>query len=159
MVQAYFIETEAAERYADFADQMEVHNNRDVADLFRKLAQLERLHAEQIRRKMRWTTLPPPAAGWLWRGADAPEAAPVTELHYLMQPYHALEVALRCEERARDFFDGMARSVAPAEVRRTARAMAREEREHIRLIRAWMKKVEKPPAGWDRDFDPPVPAE
>ena len=35
------IETEAVERYNDLADQMEMHHNYDVADLFRKLAEIE----------------------------------------------------------------------------------------------------------------------
>ena len=34
--------------------------------------------------------------------------------------------------------------------------MAEEEREHVRLIRDWMKRVPKPEPGWDRDPDPPV---
>ena len=35
------IEQEAAERYAELADQMEVHNNHEVAELFHKLAVIE----------------------------------------------------------------------------------------------------------------------
>jgi hypothetical protein len=34
------MEAEAAERYDDLADQMEVHNNHEVARLFRKLAEM-----------------------------------------------------------------------------------------------------------------------
>jgi hypothetical protein len=33
--------------------------------------------------------------------------------------------------------------------------MALEEREHVRLIRAWLAKVPKPKDGWDQDPDPP----
>jgi hypothetical protein len=35
MAFAYALEIEAAERYAEFADAMESHNNREVAELFR----------------------------------------------------------------------------------------------------------------------------
>ncbi len=155
MIQAYHMEADAAERYGEFADQMEVHNNPEVAKLFRKLARVEDLHAKEIMKRMGWSTPPAQATSWLWRGTDAPESAPVTELHYLMKPFHALELALRSEERAAAFFRNMTRSVAPAEVRRVAAQMAKEEREHIRLIKAWMTKVEKPEPGWDRDLDPP----
>ena len=48
MVHAYAMETEAAERYAEFADAMEMHNNREVAELFRKLSRIEQRHADQI---------------------------------------------------------------------------------------------------------------
>ena len=37
MAQALGIERDAAERYSSLADVMEVHNNREVAELFRKM--------------------------------------------------------------------------------------------------------------------------
>lgn len=159
MVQAYVMESEARDRYTDFADQMEVHNNAAVANLFRRLARIEGLHAEKIMKEMGWRTPPAATRGWIWGHADAPESVPVTELHYLMQPYHALELALQCEQRAESFFSGIARSVAPEDVKRIAIGMAKEERQHVRLIKDWLKKVEKPAPGWDRDPDPPYLSE
>ena len=50
-------------------------------------------------------------------------------------------------------------STAPADVKRIAREMAAEEREHVRLIQEWMKKFARPDAGWDRDPDPPSHSE
>lgn len=159
MVQAYVMESDARDRYTEFADQMEVHNNVAVAHLFRRLSRIEGLHAQKIMKEMGWRTPPAPTLGWIWGHADAPESVPVTELHYLMQPYHALELALQCEQRAESFFSGIARSIAPAEVKRIAIEMAKEERDHVRLIKDWLKKVEKPAPGWDRDPDPPYQAE
>jgi rubrerythrin len=159
MIQAYVMEIDAAERYGMLADQMEVHNKPKVAAFFRKLARIEGLHAERIMKEMGWKTPPTSAQGWMWKNAEAPETAPLSEMHYLMQPWHALEIALECEERAERFFNGIASSVALAEVKRVAREMAADEREHIRLIRQWMKKAEKPEPGWDRDPDPPTHSE
>ena len=159
MIQAYMMENDARDRYTEFADQMEVHNNTAVAQLFRRLARIEGLHAERIMKEMGWRTPPAPSLALMWGHADAPESAPVTELHYLMQPYHVLELALQCEQRAESFFSGIARSIAPAEVKRVAAEMAKEERGHVRLIRDWMKKVEKPAPNWDRDPDPPFQSE
>ena len=159
MVQAYAMENDARDRYTEFADQMEVHNNTAVAQLFRKLARIEGLHADRIVREMGWRKPPSAAEAWMWRQSEAPESVPSGELHYLMQPYHALELALACEERAVSFFAGITRSTAPADVRRIAREMAAEEREHVRLIREWMEKVARPGAGWDRDPDPPLSSE
>lgn len=155
MVQAYAMENDARDRYTEFADQMEVHNNLDVARLFRKLARIEGLHADTIVREMGWSKPPARTEAWMWRHSEAPESAAPGDLHYLMQPYHALELALESEQRAVSFFSGMTRSTAPAEVKRIAREMAAEEREHVRLIREWMKKFPKPERGWDRDLDPP----
>ena len=42
MAQALAMEREAVERYTEFADAMEVHNNREVAAMFRTMAQLRR---------------------------------------------------------------------------------------------------------------------
>lgn len=159
MVQAYAMENDARDRYTEFADQMEVHNNTAVAQLFRKLARIEGLHADRIVKEMGWRKPPSAAEAWMWRQSEAPESVPSGELHYLMQPWHALELALACEQRAVSFFTGITRSTAPADVKRIAREMAAEEREHVRLIREWMKKVEKPDAGWDRDPDPPLYSE
>ena len=74
-----------------------------------------------------------------------------------MQPYHALQLALANEQRAERFF---ARARARGDDRhRCARPRASceaEEREHVALVRAWMKKVPKPDADWANDPDPPV---
>lgn len=157
MSQAYALELDASERYAEFADQMEVHNNVDVARLFRKLSEIEGLHARQILKTMGWPRMPEPAFPGPWPDAEPPETAAVTELHYLMQPYQALELALRNEERAEKFFKRTARAKkTPPEIRMVAEEMAKEEREHKRLIRDWMKRVPKPGPDWNRDPDPPV---
>jgi rubrerythrin len=155
MARAYTIELEAVERYNQFADQMEQHNNREVGQLFRKLAGIEALHAKKILEEMRWPSLPALPAAFAWDGPEGPETAPFDSLHYLMQPWHALEVALRCEQEAQKYYEDIAASRAPAKVRKAAREMAADEAEHVRLIREWMKKVPQPEAGWDEDPDPP----
>jgi len=157
MARAYVMEIDAAERYADFADQMEVHNNLEVAELFRKLSHIEGLHAKRILQEMRWKKPPQALPERGWNDPEPPETAAVTDLHYLMQPWHALEIALKNERRAERFFARMARSSsALARVKKVAAEMADEEREHVRLIRDWMKRVPKPEPDWDRDPDPPV---
>ena len=95
----------------------------------------------------------PPA--FAWEGPEGPETAPFDSMHYLMQPWHALEIALRCEQQAQAYFEGIAAGEAPGNVRDAAAEMAGEEREHVQLIRDWMKKVPRPAAGWDEDQDPP----
>ena len=46
-------------KIAEFADAMEIHNNREVAALFRKMADIETRHAQQIMAQMRWSAMPP----------------------------------------------------------------------------------------------------
>lgn len=156
MSRAYAMELEATERYTQFAEQLDAHNNREVAQLFRKLAQIEALHGKRILQEMGWPSLPalPPAFAW-GDSPEGPETAPFDSLHYLMQPYHALEIALRCELQAVKYFDGIAASDVPQRVRAAAKEMAEEEREHVALIKEWMRKTPQPAAGWDEDPDPP----
>jgi rubrerythrin len=157
MREALAMELEAAQRYDEFADAMEIHNNLEVAALFRKMAGIEGLHARQIMAEMGWTRAPAPQAAIApWEGFEAPETAPGDEVHYLMQPYHALTLALANEQRAERFFARLARAAGSAAVRKAARELQKEEREHVELVRAWMKKVPQPDADWANDPDPPA---
>lgn len=155
MKRAYAMELEASTRYAEFADQMEVANNREVAELFRKLAGIEGLHAKKILEQMRWKAPPTDLEPFRWEGLEGPETGETNELHYLMQPYHALQIALRNEERAARFFASVARRDLPPAVLAAAKEMAEEEREHVELVKAWMARVPRPEKGWDVDLDPP----
>jgi rubrerythrin len=156
MAHAYAMEAEAAERYAEFADSMEVHNNREVAELFRKLSRIEQRHADQILEQMGGKKSPVSPADVRWKGAEGPETADPTELHYLMQPYHALQIALHNEKRARDFFAHLAKVTTNAGVRKGALEMEEDEAEHVRLIEEWLKRTPKPDANWEADQDPPM---
>ena len=159
LARAWMMEVEAAERYATFADAMDEHNNREVAELFRKLARIEQLHADQLLEEQERLSGRPPAVppgGFQWDGAEGPETAAHGDLHYRMQPYHALQIALDCEKRAVRFFAGFASDATDAKVRKAAREMAEEEEEHVRLIEDWLKRTPLPDKDWEHDPDPPV---
>jgi rubrerythrin len=158
LARAWSMEVEAAERYAMLADAMEEHNNRDVAELFRKLARIEQLHADQLVAESP-SGRPPglPAGGMRWdEGEEGPETADPGELHYRMQPYHALAIALACEKRANRFFANYARKARNPAVRKAAKEMAEEEAGHVRLIEDWLKRTPEPARDWDDDPDPPA---
>ena len=156
MTRAWVMEVEAAQRYTEFADAMEMHNNREVAGLFRKMAVIEQKHAAQIMLEMGWRQAPvlPPGAR-VWEGYEAPETTPGDAIHYLMQPYHALQLALVNEQRAERFFADLERATSVESIRRAARELRREEAEHVALVRAWIKRVPRPDSDWAHDPDPP----
>jgi rubrerythrin len=157
LARAWAMEVEAAERYATFADAMDAHNNREVAELFRKLARIEQLHADQLLEEDLSSRAPVlPSAGIRWDRGEGPETAAPGELHYRMQPYHALQIALECEKRANKFFADFASSATDAKVRKAAREMAAEEAEHVGLIEEWLKRVPPPDKDWEHDPDPPA---
>lgn len=151
---AIAMEQEAAQRYEELADAMETHNNADVAQLFRRLAGIEARHADELLAQRGWTSVPlvPRIA---FEGFEGPETAGADAVHYLMTPWHALELALANEERAVRFFDALAAKAGDSAVRDAALAMKAEEEEHVALVREWMQKVERPPVDWAVDPDPP----
>lgn len=156
MAQALVMEREAVERYTEFADAMDMHNNGEVAAMFRTMAQYEAKHASQIMDQMGWTTDPaPPAGGFGWPDLEAPETVPIDAVHYLMQPWHALQLALAAEQRAEAFFGELAQATTVETVRRAALEMQAEEHEHVELVRAWLAKVPVPERDWADDPDPP----
>lgn len=156
MAQALVMELDAAQRYSEFADMMETHNNPEVAEWFRKMALIEGKHASQIMAEMGWTEMPTLIARTpVFEGFEAPESAPIDEVHYLMQPWHVLQLALANEERAERFFAHLASVAAVDSVRKAALELQAEEREHVELVKAWMLKVPQPDSDWDHDPDPP----
>jgi rubrerythrin len=158
MAYAWAMEVEAAERYAELAEQMGTHHNAEVADLFARLARIEGKHRDQIMAQMGWSQ-PPEIGTFQWDTPEGPETTDYGDLHYLMTPYHALKLAEHNERRAAEFFEHFAASRVPAGVRAAAAEMAGEEREHVRLIQEWLAKYPQPDAGWDDDLDPPQGAD
>lgn len=156
MLQALAMERDAIDRYTDFADQMETHNNREVAALFRTMANYETKHAQEIMDQMGWKEPPVLALqGVRWAGFDSPEAPAIDSVHYLMQPWHALQLALAAEQRAEAFFGQLAAAATNDAVRAKALELQAEEAEHVELVKTWMTKVPKPDRDWANDPDPP----
>jgi len=156
LAHARAIEQEAAARYDELADMMEVHNNTAVATLFRRLATIERKHVDKVEATGAAAATPRIAPlDYQWTDPEGPETSPYGGAHYLMEPYHALRLALHNEERGVAFFEAAAYLTPDAEVRRLAQEMAAEEHEHVHLVRAWLDKVPVPAVTWDEDLDPP----
>jgi len=154
MAQALTMEREAAQRYGEIADAMEVHNNREVAQLFRTMAGYEAKHAQAIMEEMNWVEVPgvPPGA---WPAMESPEMIPSDSVHYLMHPWHALELALAAEQRAEAFFTELERTAFTDSIRRAATELRQEESEHVAMVKQWMAKYPKPTGDWAHDPDPP----
>lgn len=158
IVHARAMEAEAAERYDELADGMEVHNNPEVAALFRKMAKVEGKHSAQIEELGAGLDLPN-LKPWeyRWGSLDGPETPAIDSAHYLMQPYHAIQVAIRSEQRAVRFFEAiLAQADDDSELHAMAARMADDEREHVRLLTEWLTRYPEPEAGWDEDMDPPT---
>ncbi|MDT8319571.1 MAG: ferritin family protein, partial [Xanthomonadales bacterium] len=85
-----------------------------------------------------------------------PETADYGDLHYLMTPHQALSLALLNEQRARDYYLGIAGRSSDPEVKALAGELAEEEREHVSWVEQWMERFPPAEPDWDHDDDPPI---
>jgi rubrerythrin len=157
---AYQIEADAVERYELLADQMETHNNRELVVMFRDLARAEGIHRDEIRRLA--GDIDVVAHGRRlakWHRGESPEQADLGAAHYMMTPWHALQLALVGEKRALAFFTSVAETAKNPEIKKMAEEFAEEEAEHVNLVHRLLRKYPEPPASWSQDPDPPVSQE
>jgi rubrerythrin len=157
--QALAIEVEAAERYVLLADQMEVHNNKEIAAIFRKMASIEAEHRDEVARRAGDALVAGRPASFSWTGPDGPEAADFDQLHYLMTPRQALRLARFNEERAVKYFEAVAAAASDPAIAAFAAEMAEDERNHVVWVDQWLEKFAPDEPDWDEDMDPPVYSE
>jgi len=154
--EALTIETEAVDRYGQLADQMETHNNREIAAIFRKMEAIEAKHRDEIARRAEHADLAGVAVKFRWTGPDGPEMIDFADVHYLMTPRQALRLARHNEERAAAYFSDVAARAADLEIKAFAAGLADEEREHVAWIDQWIAKCDEDHPDWDEDPDPAV---
>lgn len=155
---AYRIEADAVVRYGLLAEQMEAHNNLELFGIFRDLARAEGIHAEEIRRQAGDIDVVAHADRvGAWKKSESPEEADLGAAHYLMTPWHALQLALAAEKRALAFFSSVVETTKEPKIKEMAAEFVEEEAEHVNLVHRLLRKYPKPPDSWSQDPDPPVP--
>lgn len=157
---AWQIEADAVERYVVLATQMEVHNNADLVTAFRDLALAEAIHRDEIQRMAGDIDVVAHARTVAkWSKGESPEEADLGAVHYLMTPWHALQLALDGEKRALAFFTKVAETATDPAIRKMAAEFVEEEAEHVNFVNRLLLKVPKPEPSWSEDPDPPHPQE
>jgi rubrerythrin len=135
---AFALEQEAATRYRELAEKMREHGLSETAAVFEHLAQAERDHCDQVAHwSQQRTGHPPELAEVRWELPETFDDESAGELagSRLATPYRALSMAVRNEERAFAFWTYVAAQAEDPAVRETAESMAREELEHVSLLR------------------------
>jgi rubrerythrin len=157
---AWQIESDAVERYNLLADQMETHNNPDLARIFRDLARAEGIHGDEIRRLAGSFDVVNHARRMAPFGrAESPEEAELDAAHYLMTPWHALQLSLAGEKRALAYFAKIVETAADPKVKALAEELVEEEAEHVNLVNRLLRRYPKPDGSWADDPDPPTSPE
>jgi rubrerythrin len=157
---AYQIEIDAVERYNDLADQMETHNNPELVKVFRDLARAEGIHGEEIRRLAGDFDVVNHALQIArFRKGESPEEAELESAHYMMTPWHALQLSLAGEKRALAYFTSIVETAKDPKVKAMAAELVEEEAEHVNLVNRLLRRYPEPSSSWAEDMDPPVSQE
>ncbi len=155
---AYQIEADAVDRYTMLADQMEIHNNPELVDVFRDLARAEGVHRDRICRLAGDRDLAAHAGKVArWQVGESPESADLGAARYLMTAHDALRMALAAEQSALAFFKELLADAQDPDVRRFAQELVEEETAHVMLCRQLLRR-HLPPAGGQPAADPDPPA-
>lgn len=134
------MEADAVRRYTQTAQALRRQNAAALADVFEELSKVELGHVEQVDEWAghRGTTADTEAP---WPIPDTFDASPEEIVQSsLMTPYRAIASAVRHEQRSFAFWTYVA-AHADGEVKKAAERMAREELEHISLLRQERRKA------------------
>ena len=154
---AYQIEIDAVDRYKLLADQMETHNNPELVKIFRDLARAEGIHGEEIRRLAGDFDVVTHARQIAkFERSESPEEAELGSAHYMMTPWHALQLSLAGEKRALAYFTSIVETAKNPKVKNMAAELVEEEAEHVNLVHRLLRKYPKPSDAWAEDDDPPA---
>lgn len=154
------MEVAAVKRYRSLAAMMEEHNNKELAELFTRMAEIEQLHVTNVGGYSRELGVPLNAsAKYVGFGLDGEEVMGFEDVHYLHLPYHAIELAHRYEKLAADLYTEIARTTTSDEVRKVAEHFANDELTHMKELKLWLARYPRPEDGWDDDLDPPNEAD
>lgn len=157
LAHAVALEEDSAVRFDDMADALEVHQNHEVTELFRRMAHYSRLHLAEAQKMAEGLNLPHfKPWEYKWPDAEPPETPEMDATHYLMTPHHALVMALDSEKRGQAFYADLATHNANETIRELAAEFAEEEAEHVALLETMLAKYPEPSDDWDEDMDPPV---
>ena len=153
LAHAIAIEREAAVRYDEIGSRMHDLGNDLVAELFLRLAKLEKDHEQELVRRAAGLALPKLAPGeYAWLNKGAPETAPHDLVLKLLTPHAALQIALQAEVRAAAFFESARAQTADPELAELAAEMAAEEGVHIAWVKSAIRRTPDPVIDWNSIF-------
>ena len=153
LAHAIEIEREAAARYSELGERMRDLGNDVVAELFLRLAGLEKKHLEALQHRAAGMRLPTIARGeYAWLEEQGPETVAHDLVLSLLTPHSALKVALQAERRALAFFESArARATDPA-LAAFAAEMAAEEGVHVAWVQSAIRRTPDPVIDWGAIF-------
>lgn len=133
------LEEEAALRFGQLADAMIASGNREVGELFRRLAGFSRLHLAEARARAGFRQIPRIApCGFVWPDIESPETAAIWAADPLIGREQALQVALDAESAGLAYYRNALEATRDPEVRAFAKEFVKEEASHVAELERWL---------------------
>ncbi|HVP65955.1 MAG TPA: ferritin family protein [Anaeromyxobacteraceae bacterium] len=151
---AILIEDEAKERYEEFTKVVGGRYKGDAADVFRTMVGYEARHGAALaeRRKKIFGNAPSAVSADALDDAEAPDrGAP----RVYMSARQAMEVALKSEEKAFDYFDSALKFVKDPDVKKLFEELRAEEVQHQEYIKKALASLPPGPDVEEADADEP----
>ena len=137
---AILVEIEAFERYTLFTEQLGHRYPDDAADVFRRMAESEKKHADELSQQRK--SLFGDAAVAVNKDAlfdvEAPE---ISSLRWNMSPFKAFQLVLSSEEKAFAFYAEALSYVNDAKVKALFSELRDEEAEHVQMIKEFITNL------------------
>jgi hypothetical protein len=151
IVNALTLIGEMIDCYGELAEQLDNCNNAEAAAMFHQLVRRQQYHLESLAALAPGSRTPPAAAA-------APLESPADHLyahtHYLMTPYHVVELALETETRIDELLETQ-RAGAPLHRQPLCQEYLAERDRHRQSLRQLLGNLSPPDQQWDEDPDPP----
>jgi rubrerythrin len=133
------LEAEASARFDELADAMETGGNREVAQLFRRLAHYSRLHLADAKARAGFREIPDlEAKDYVWPDLESPESAAIWGADPLLDRGEALKIALDAETAGHDYYKSILDATTDPEVKRFAAEFTEEEAGHVAELKRWI---------------------
>ena len=153
------LESEAQERYLELAESMSAHQNRKVADFFRRMADEASHHLAEVAELAAGIALPQLKAWEFdWPEAEPPETSSYEAMHYRMSLRQAIGLALENEHAAERYYRKVAQDSDDQETVRIASQFADEELSHAAELERMIQALPENGAHLrEEDDDPHMP--
>lgn len=133
------LEAEAAARFGELADAMESGGNKEVAQLFRRLAHYSRLHLADAKARSGFREIPElETQDYVWPDLESPESAAIWGADPLLGRGEALQIALAAETAGHDYYKSILDTTDDPEVKRFAAEFTEEEAGHVAELKKWI---------------------
>jgi rubrerythrin len=133
------LEAEAAARFGELADAMESGGNKEVAELFRRLANYSRMHLADAQARSGFRDIPKlDPQDLVWPDLESPESAAIWGADPMLGRGEALQVALAAETAGHDYYKSVLDTTDDPEVKRFAAEFVAEEAGHVAELKKWI---------------------